>query len=298
MHKNGIYNVTISDKKGAIKVKQGDWISKYSAAIYNDFTRLAEFGRMNGGLPVILENPNDIYEGEIIYYLPDYWKSNKTKTLAVTTPKVNAKRKLSEKEKQFIVETLKSDFQLKGNNLKTIQKVIDIIGKADNALALAEIAGFLNEGSIVAGSASVLSFISTALFPIAGIGMLADAHEIGQKLYGLRAVAYTITAWAYDKPILVGSNKVLLNIKGVPNSSIIKYKQAWSSASRATLSSLKNMSKKKKISEDSLKLIYKALSSNNPKTLCLQLMTDLESKLNDTVHKMIWKVELKTLYPE
>lgn len=32
---------------GAIHVKHGDWLSKYSAAMYNDFTHVHEFGRMD-----------------------------------------------------------------------------------------------------------------------------------------------------------------------------------------------------------------------------------------------------------
>ncbi len=235
-YKKGIYSVFVSEKDGSIKVKRNDWISKYSAAIYNDFTRLTEFGRINGdSSPVLLENPDQIFEGEVIYHLPTYSSQKQPGNNQPTkNKKLVAKKILTEKDKQLIVDTLRNDFKLRGNNIRTLRKAIDIIGHTDNALALIELSGLL-EGAVVGTTASTISFISTFLFPVAGLGMLKDANEIGFRFYGLRAVAYTITAWAFDRPIPVGSNRIMSNMRGLPVSKIAKYKRAWFEASQATL---------------------------------------------------------------
>ena len=61
---------------GAIRVKHGDWLSKYSAALHNDFTRVHEYGRIgNFGQLSPIRDINLIYAGETIYHLPTYGKA-------------------------------------------------------------------------------------------------------------------------------------------------------------------------------------------------------------------------------
>jgi len=45
LYRNGRYSVEVGSD-GAIKVRPGDWLSKYSAAMFNTFGRVNEFGRM------------------------------------------------------------------------------------------------------------------------------------------------------------------------------------------------------------------------------------------------------------
>ena len=70
---NWRYSVTSQMPEGAIEVKHGDWLSKYSAAMYNDLTRIDEFGRIDksGSLQNIL-NVNHIFAGETIFHIPTY----------------------------------------------------------------------------------------------------------------------------------------------------------------------------------------------------------------------------------
>jgi len=296
-YKNGKYKVSIA-KDGAIKVQQDDWISKYSAAIYNDFTKLDQFGRMINGntFPTIIKSPDDIFAGETIYHVDDYWSQFKP-----ATPRKKAsppaKRKLTPQEKQIIIETLKHDFNLKGENLKTVTKVIDVIGHTDNALALAEIAGLL-EGAAFATVASAVNFIATIAFPVAAFGMLLNANEAGLRLYGLRAVAYTTTAWAFDKPIPSGSKRAMRNMRGKPAKDILKLEQAWSNTSRATINNLKKEAIKRKIKEVNLKLVYRALGNNNANQFCGLLMKELTSKLKSRIDIINWEGQLNYGYPE
>lgn len=69
---HGRYSVTIADD-GAILVRQGDWISKYSAAIHRGETgKTHEYGRLRGGKMSPLPDPNKISAGEKIYHIPTF----------------------------------------------------------------------------------------------------------------------------------------------------------------------------------------------------------------------------------
>ncbi|RZB38247.1 MAG: hypothetical protein SRB2_00593 [Desulfobacteraceae bacterium Eth-SRB2] len=69
---HGRYTVTIADD-GAILVKQGDWLSKYSAAIHRgDTTKIHEYGRLRGGKMTPVPDPNRISAGEKLYHVPTF----------------------------------------------------------------------------------------------------------------------------------------------------------------------------------------------------------------------------------
>jgi hypothetical protein len=63
------FKVTVSDDR-SIKVRQGDWLSKYSMAIYGDFDHIDKFWRKNGSVYVKVTDKDLIKTGEILYH-PD-----------------------------------------------------------------------------------------------------------------------------------------------------------------------------------------------------------------------------------
>jgi hypothetical protein len=65
----GGYSVTVNDDR-SIRVKPGDWISKYSAAIYGDpLVNWNRFKRKNAaGQYIDLVDPNKITAGEVLYH--------------------------------------------------------------------------------------------------------------------------------------------------------------------------------------------------------------------------------------
>jgi len=66
------YSVTV-DTAGKIFVKTGDMLSKYSWAIYGNYTTLSVFYRVNGGgSPMPIVNKDLIYAGETLIHMPDY----------------------------------------------------------------------------------------------------------------------------------------------------------------------------------------------------------------------------------
>ena len=74
-HSSGKYSVTIA-LDGAIKVKKGDWISKYSIAIHGHHRAIDEYARVRDGRLVALEDPSKIYAGETIYHRPTWLAYN------------------------------------------------------------------------------------------------------------------------------------------------------------------------------------------------------------------------------
>lgn len=72
-HTRPPHSVTVSHD-GKIVVKPGDWLSKYSWAIYGNYTTLHEFERWNAqnDTSYEIQNKDLIKAGEILVYLPVY----------------------------------------------------------------------------------------------------------------------------------------------------------------------------------------------------------------------------------
>jgi hypothetical protein len=79
VYSNGTYRVEVRED-GAILVKPGDWLSKYSAAIYNNFTTLDVFVRpAPDETTVPIADRNVITAGETILHKPtwDTWRNKR-----------------------------------------------------------------------------------------------------------------------------------------------------------------------------------------------------------------------------
>ena len=67
--RGGGYEVTVNSDR-SIQVRSGDWLSKYSAAIYGNFDHVGEFYRKSGGQWIDIVNKDAITAGETLYWLP------------------------------------------------------------------------------------------------------------------------------------------------------------------------------------------------------------------------------------
>jgi len=179
-------------------------------------------------------------------------------------------------KKKLVLATLQADFNLHGEHLKILSKVMEKIGYVDDTLTLVEIAGFISEGTLLASAASTINVVTLFFSPIAGILMLVNANESAERTYGMRAVAYTITAWAYNEFVLAGSDRILQNMQQgfprVPAKKIQRYNIAWKKASNAMLAHFASLTISKKISKRSLQILLKALGDNDKRALCLEIM--------------------------
>lgn len=77
-YEKGPYSVVVADS-GEILVRPGDWLSKYSYAMFGNYTTLADFVRPEPANPQgwkPIDNKNLIYAGETLLYRPAFeqWK--------------------------------------------------------------------------------------------------------------------------------------------------------------------------------------------------------------------------------
>lgn len=127
-----------------------------------------------------------------------------------------------------------------------------------------------------------------------------NAYQVGHKMYALRCVAYTITSWASDKPILSGSMRILGNLRNnVPvakPSTFREYHQLWKKTSSDTIVKLSSDLAAKNIPSKVLKITLRALAKDNPMLLCDLIMRGFESKLSRIV-LLTWKSNYSIKYP-
>src|ERR1700681_264048 len=102
--KNGKYQLQI-EPDGAIRVKHGDWLSKYSSAIYNNYWTINVFGRKNeAGNLIAIRKPNRIDSGDPFYHVPTFGESGGG--VAFTPPEI-----LSDfDKKKILLDSMKENF--------------------------------------------------------------------------------------------------------------------------------------------------------------------------------------------
>ena len=292
LYQNGRYQVEVGND-GAIKVKPGDWLSKYSAAIYNNFTNIYDFARKdNSGSLTPIQNVNLIYAGETIYHLPTYYSSFSPMEITVRRPPPAPQMPDIEK-KRIIEESLKKEFNLRGDNLPVLSKAIDILGYAENAATLAEIAGLVAEGGVVASAGTALSIAGCFLFPIGATIALMNAWETGQRLVGMRAIAYGTTAWAFDDPMPPYPSVMRNNvISGGFQHEVADHERAWNNARDSAVRNLEEEVMKKRVQKKSYQVMLRAVGNDNRNNLVKELMKGLEKSLTrGSIRDAFWSPE-------
>jgi hypothetical protein len=250
---NGRYTVTMN-ADGAIRVKRGDWLSKYSAAMYDNYWMVNEFARMDhSGKLVPIRNPNLISAGEVVYHLPTYYEFSKISFPAKQITVVRTDLMSEDRKKQIILEHLKGEFDLRGENFEIIETVADGIHMASE---LSE-AGECLASILVHAPEAVEAFISGPLaiagavaFPIFATIKLINAWQFGQRLIGLRAIAYGMTAWAFGDqrpgpPAWIRSN---MKFAGSQEYDIRASEKAWSDSCEKAWSNMEDAALKQILS--------------------------------------------------
>lgn len=139
-------------------------------------------------------------------------------------------------KKELIRQTLRNSNSAVGNHFPAFSKMIDGLGHVNDALSVAELIPTLNiylSGTAVGAFYSGASFAGILLFPVQQIINLINANETGFRMYSYRAISYAITAWAFDKPVVSQSPRIILNLKTGPGSvakthnELAAYHQVW-----------------------------------------------------------------------
>ena len=215
------------------------------------------------------------------------------------------KLNLTEKEKEDLLkEILGAEYSKIGNNLPLLKNTIDIVSHLDSSLTLTQLVPYFNTilsssrliGAVSAGA----SIFSIFLFPVSTMISIINAYQVGHTMYAYRAIAYTLTAWAFNKPLLGSSNKILLNIRegGVVANVRAKdeYKKVWEKTSRTVLSKVTTELSTKGIPDDALKILLRAAANNSEQKLCELIMVGFEDKMS-LITRMTWKSNYSIKYP-
>lgn len=213
-------------------------------------------------------------------------------------------RRLTDSEKKkFIQDALKGSQASVGNRYPALMNIFDRISQFNDLATVAELIPVANSwiaGPAVSSAISKLSFVGIVLFPLQQVINLINANEQGLRDYSFRATAYTITAWAFEKPIPMSSPRSMANlqvgaghIKGGPSA----YTKIWGETSAKVKASLEQKANQKNIKITDLKKLFRAIGGNQERDLCLQVLKEFEHKMgHTTIH--IWRSKYSILYPD
>jgi hypothetical protein len=177
--------------------------------------------------------------------------------------------------------------------------------KADYAMQAIELipkfGHWLGKFGIVSFAAEGLTIGSIALFPVGALIAVINAYQTGQREWGMRAVAYTTTAFAFNDPIPTRSPALESRINQVGgftnNGETTAKRKAWKDASTATLQHLQEEIGSPDGDKRTLRLFFQALGDNNRQKLCLRILKGFEEELQP-IPKKFWVSGYKLLYPE
>lgn len=213
-------------------------------------------------------------------------------------------KKLSDSEKKKVIkEILGEDHSAVGKNFPVFSAVIDYLSTTNDVLSFAELIPSLN--SLLSGAAastivSSASFLGTLLFPVGQLINAANAYQTGHRMYSYRCIAYTITSWAFEKPLTAGSTRVLSNLRsGTVQANLkvkMEYDKIWHDTSRSVLLKINQMSSEKHIPKNHIRAIFRALGEGGSQQLCRRILSTFENQF-DPVVRNIWKSNYSIGFP-
>jgi hypothetical protein len=307
---NGKYKLTMG-ADGEIRAKAGDWLSKYSAAINDNFYTIWPYMRPNAdGQFVAVRNVNLIYENESLYHIPTFlafYEKNRT-----PPPAVPPVAPISEEEKKKITaEIAAREFGLQGENLAAAKAALEFIQNADSAATIAEVFAAFAEGSVLAAAASALAIGGVAAGLLASMIDFLNSLQKLERITGLRAVAYGTVSWAFNEARPGFSPQLLKRMNemagALPPSEFDRCKLAWQQAVDSAYREMEKMAlgpRGKYLSTKSAEALRKAgqaklrrVSDGNKRELCRKLLVAFEKQFKGTLLEA-WQKGYEFLYPE
>jgi len=212
---------------------------------------------------------------------------------------------LSDKEKDDLIrEVFSNKYSDVGDNLPLLKDAIEIISRVDTVMSISELLPMMN--AVLNGSrffsfvASGSSIFSIFMFPVATMISIINAYQIGHKMYAFRAIAYTLTAWAFDKPIPISSPRIIHNLREgsvlATKKAAAEFKNVWLKTTQMALLKINSELKVKDTPKEVLQVLLRTVSKNDEKILCDLIMRGFEKKLS-TVANITWKSNYKIKFP-
>ncbi len=265
IYTHGRYSVTIGED-GRLFVAPSDWLTKYSAAIHGEYWHIFEFGRPGVSGPERIMDYNRIRAGEVLIHLPTYKTYTK---VPVPPPKI-----LPDGEKKRItIDALKHDFNVPGNYWSFLSTVGDAIGLGSQALEfLAVFAQSLGKATEIVG------FIAVPFEIACNTIDWANAGDAGVRIYGLRAVAYAITAYAFEEPAPKSSPQVRASWMPSNPEQMRRLDRFWEKCSATATAEMDRWANQNGGSNN-WRIALRAVGDGQPRKLSLELMKYQEKEI-------------------
>jgi hypothetical protein len=201
---------------GSIRVHIGDWLSKYSMAIYWTPFRVREFARRGPQGLRPISNLNLIFAGETLYHVPTYYRSKPEAAVAArpaaapSAPETPATLEiglpLTDADKERLaLDHLVHEYHLKGHDFEVVSDWLHDLKMTDDVFMIAEciidaiavhsakLHAVMYTGGLITGAFSAL------ITPVI-LGLeIAHAKGAGRRSRQMAAMAVGITAWAYEE---------------------------------------------------------------------------------------------------
>jgi hypothetical protein len=215
--------------------------------------------------------------------------------------------RVSPKQKEALLkEILGEKYHTASKNLPALSKVIDFVGDANDVFSLVELIPKVNiiltNSRLLSVATSGAAIFSIAMFPVSTMLSILNAYQSGLRMYSYRSVAYTVTAWAFDKPIPLASNRIIQNARSFapvrPESEIQEMNDIWRKTSQSTVNELNSLVLANNVSKDVVKILLCSLSDNNEQKLCEIIMKGYDSIITSFHVRQVWQSNYRTIkYP-
>jgi len=281
------YQVTIADD-GAILVKRGDTLDKYSMAIHGVPFHEDEYLRVQNNQLVPVINVDLIYTGETLYHIPTR-KAYQRNGIKITLPEIviNANALVASDKQQKTIKYLQKHHKLPKDEAIKLTKVIMAVGLDLGNMArlgiilgeLTPLIGAWSAAHIAAGiAAPFLALIGSFFALYKALTAAADRIE-------LMAFCYGVTAWAYGKPQPGYSKRLAYLNRNALDSDKQQYQTAWQNGVRRGYQEGAKQARRLNISEATYKVYLRYVSGNKPDQLCRKLATVAVKKLSRDIHR-------------
>lgn len=247
-------------------------------------------------------NPNLIYPGDQLFIpgwsdQPTEYDMREMEIIGEIKPDTPIKELTKEQRKAVVktaLESLPRDVQ---------QDVIDVLkwtGRGLKVAQLAELAGLIGQGAWMGAIPAVLSLQLI-------LGWLR-ALDTNNRMYGMRALAYTTTAWTFNATKRPSGSPAMMELFEQWNwddKKLERRQETWDKVSRKTWKNLQAEPRKTGIDKVVIQAAFLTVArreqkhhGSEEKRLCLYLLKALEKETKRGIERTNWRQGYRILYPD
>ncbi len=305
--------------QGQIKVRPGDSLSMYSAAIYDNFHTIHQFGRMMEGGNVRRLGPSDtIYAGETIWHIPTYLHAAAEPAMSISAraraPVGGADAGQQSGRPRGPLGSAgteqvssRGSSQSTGVNVSPLRELSDeakrratvnallemhpeLAGKRELITRIVDLKDDLDDiktvleyAGLLKKGLSVMSIVDVPLQIMQTLDMIGKADMAAVKFLGHKAYAYGTTAWIFGDPIPARPPEADLEKLRRWISPELRSELAverWRQMTDAAVYNLSKLHSGMETSKEACQIVLRAGAGDDPKWLARQIYEGFEKHLD------------------